>query len=434
MRAAVAAALTALAVSIPAVADDVAPERIWASPRALISASTLNVRAEPSFGSAVIGTLPRAWPVAILDDDGPRFTVDGVDDHWSHVATFRCIDAACAHHETGWVANSHLALDDRFELLDDGRSGTLSGYDSRSVFTYDVSQNGAFTRWRLPCTAGACDALPSVAPNCDYAGELPLSSFCVLTGTLHRHGTLVRGRSSNGDWLDRQDVSLIISAAGELCVQDPVMIDGACPCAASGHAAHAGHDPVHTIARLAAERRQRLALTAAHSLNLRAAPSLSGGIVARLPRASTVERIGEQWIPVILDNGQRDRWVRVSVVDCADNTGCAPEAVGWVMDSHLAYEHRLTPVTDWPRAERSGNQAFGFEVSSDGTFRRWEACGTDGSGLKICSQSGQLYRYRELYVLRGHGGEVNSAYLAAAGNLCLISSGIRLGSAGRCGS
>ena len=327
------------------------------SPRALISASTLDVRAEPSLGSAVIGTLPRAWPVAILDDDGPRLTIDGVDDHWSHIATFRCIDAACAHHETGWVANSYLALDDRFELLDDGRSGTLSGYDSQSVFTYDVSANGAFTRWRLPCTAGACDAVRSVTPNCDHAGELPLGSVCVLTGTLHRHGTLVRGKSPNGDWLDRQDVNLIINAFGELCVQDPVMIDGACPCAASGHAAHAGHDPVLAIARLAAERRQRLALTATVSLNLRAAPSLSGGIVARLPRASTVERIGEQRIPVIL-NGRSDRWVQVSVVDCSDNTGCAPEAVGWVMDSYLAYEHRLTPVTDWPRAERSGNQAL----------------------------------------------------------------------------
>jgi len=431
--AAVAAALTALAVSIPAVADDVAPERIWASPRALISASTLDVRAEPTFGSAVIGTLPRGWPVAILDDDGPKLTIDGTDDHWSHVATFRCIDAACVHHETGWVANSYLALDDRFELLDDGRSGTLSGYDSRSVFTYDVSANGAFTRWRLPCTAGACDTLPSVTPNCDYDGELPLGSFCVLTGSLHRHGTLVRGKTPNGDWLDRQDVSLIINASGELCVQDPLMIDGACPCAASGHAAHAGHVPVDAIARLAAERRQRLALTAAVSLNLRAVPSLSGGIVARLALASTVERMGEQRIPVTL-NGRSDRWVQVSVVDCADNTGCAPEAVGWVMDSYLAYEHRLTPVTDWPRAEQSGNQAFGLEVLSDGTFRRWEPCGTDGSGLKICSQSGQLYRYRELYVLRGHGGEVNSAYQAAAGNLCLITWGIRSDPAGRCGS
>jgi len=261
---------------------------------------------------------------------------------------------------------------------------------------------------------------------------MPLGSFCVLTGTLHRHGTLVRGKSPDGDWLDRQDVGLIINAAGELCVQDPVMIDGACPCAASGHGAHTGHDPAEAIARLAAERRQRLALTAADSLNLRAAPSLSGGIVTRLPRASTVERIGEQRMPVNL-NGRRDWWVQVSVVDCADNTGCAPDSIGWVMDSHLAYEHRLTPVTDWPRVERSGNQAFGFEVSSDGTFRRWEACGTGPSGLKICSQSGQLYRYRDLYVIRSHGGEVHSAYMAAAGNLCLISSGIRSDSAGRCG-
>ncbi len=432
-RAAAAAALTALAVSISAIADDVAPERIWASPRALISASTLDVRAEPSMGSAVIGTLPRAWPVAILDNDGPKLTIDGVDDHWSHVATFRCIDAPCTQHETGWVANSHLALDDRFELLDDGRSGTLSGYDGRSVFTYDVSANGAFTRWRLPCTAGACDAVPSVTPNCDYAGELRLGSVCVLSGTLHRHGTLVRGKSPNGDWLDRQDVNLIINAAGELCVQDPVMIDGACPCAASGHAAHAGHDPVVAIARLAAERRQRLALTTTVSLNLRAAPSLSGGIIARLPRASTVERIGEQRIPVVL-NGRRDRWVQVSVVDCADNTGCSPEVVGWVMDSYLAYEHRLTPVTDWPRAERLGNQAFGFEVSSDGTFRHWEACGSDGSGLKICSRTGRMYRYRDLFVLRDERGDIHPAFVADAGRLCVISSGLRRNAAAGCDS
>ena len=224
------AALAAGLFFVPALAGEVPQERTWESPRALVSAAALNLRAEPSLDAATIAVLPRAWPVAVLDDAGPAMTVNGRDDHWSHVATFRCADTACETYEAGWVANSYLAYDDRFAPMQDGRSGVVAGYDGQSVFAYDISSTGAFTRWRLPCSAGSCSTAIGIAPQCGPLEELALGSVCVLTGTLHRHGDLVRGRSRTGDWLDRQDVKLAIDPDGALC---PLVQAGtaAAPCA-----------------------------------------------------------------------------------------------------------------------------------------------------------------------------------------------------------
>ncbi len=366
-----AAAWAALAAGLylaPASAGEVQQQQTWGSPRALVSAAGLNLRAEPSLDAATIAVLPRAWPVAVLDDAGPTMRVNGRDDHWSYVATFRCADAACETYEAGWVANSYLAYDDRFAPMQDGRSGVVAGYDARSVFAYDISTNGAFTRWRLPCSAGSCSTAIGIAPQCGPLEELALGSVCVLSGTLHRHGDLVRGRSRTGNWLDRQDVKLAIDANGALCPLVQNGTGGSSLCARADGTAAGDEGPAVAIARLAAERRQRLALTAASSLNLRDRPSLSGGIVARLPRASTVERRDDRPLPVIL-NGRRDEWVRVTVLECPDSGGCRTDLSGWVMDSYLAYEDRLTAVSDWSGEERSGNSGYGFEVSTDGTFR-----------------------------------------------------------------
>ena len=433
IRMALAAIVFAGTHPAPAAAGQIAQHRTWDSPRALVSVSSLNVRAEPSRNAAIVTRLPRAWPVAILNDEGPPLTVEGQPDHWTYVATFRCTDEPCEHFEAGWVANTYLAFDDRFDLLDGGPSGTVVGYDSRSVFAYDVSANGAFTRWRLPCLAGACDITPEITPVCEYSGEMPLGGVCVLTGSLYRHRNLVRGKSWHGDWLDRQDVSLFLNAAGDLCTFGSGGANDTGRCASAVPGASSDQDPAGAITEMAADRRQRLAFTAVGALNLRAAPSHTGTIMGRLSRASIVERIGDDGLAVIV-NGRRDRWVRVAVINCSSHERCVNDATGWVMDSFLAYEDRLTPVTDWPRPGSSGNHANGFEIAADGTFRRWEACGSGYVGLEICSHTGQLHRYRDLFVLKGNGGTVHSAYMADAGNLCLISSGIRLYGDRRCDS
>ena len=431
--AAAGAALAAGLCMEAATAGEVPQERTWDSPRALVSAAALNLRADPSLDAATIAVLPRAWPVAVLDDAGPAMTVNGRADHWSLVSTFRCADAACDTYEAGWVANSYLAYDDRFTPLQDGPSGIVAGYDARSVFAYDISKSGAFTRWRLPCSAGSCSTAIGVAPHCGPFEELALGSVCVLSGTLHRHRGLVRGRSRSGSWLDRQDVRLAIDPADVLCPLVPAAAGGSTVCAEAGRAELGDEGPAVAIARLAAERRQRLALTAASSLNLRDRPSLSGDIVARLPRASAVERRNDRRLPVIL-NGRRDDWVQVTVLECPGSGGCRADMTGWVMDSYLAYEDRLTVVTDWSGAERSGNTGYGFEVSTDGTFRHWEACGTGQFGLEICSRTGRMYRYRDLIILRDERGDIHPAFVADAGKLCVISSGLRRDASAGCGS
>lgn len=414
-------------------AGEVPQERTWDSPRALVSAGGLNVRAQPSLASATIAVLPRAWPVAILEDDGPALTIGGRADRWTYVATFRCTDEPCEHYEAGWVANSYLALDDRFALLKDGPAGIVAGYDTRSVFAYDISKNGEFIRWRLPCSAGSCSTAVGVTPHCELFEELALGSVCVLSGTLHRHGGLVRGRSRHGGWLDRQDVTLVVEASGSLCPLDPAKTGQAGGCARTDRQPSPDEGPAVAIARLAEERRQALALTATGRLNLRASPSFSGEILARLPMASAVERRGGRGLPVIL-NGRADEWVQVSVVECAGPESCRAGLAGWVMDSFLAYEDRLTEVTELPEPVRSGNQGFGFEVAADGTFRHWEACGTGEFGLEICTRTGRLYRYRDLIVLRDNRGEVYSGFLAGAGTLCMISSATRHADAEACKS
>ena len=405
-------------------AGEVPQERTWGSPRALVSAGALNLRAQPSLASATIAVLPRAWPVAILEDDGPALSMGGRSDRWTYVATFRCTDEPCRHYEAGWVANSYLALDNRFALLEDGPAGIVAGYDARSVFAYDISKNGEFIRWRLPCTAGSCSTAIGVMPHCELSEELALASVCVLSGTLHRHGGLVRGQSRHGSWLDRQDVTLVVEPSGSLCPMDPAKTGDAGSCARSDRQPSPDEGPAVAIARLAAERRQALALTATGRLNLRASPSFSGEILARLPMASVLERRGGRGIPVIL-NGRSDKWVQVTVVECARPDSCREGLAGWVMDSFLAYEDRLTEVTELPEPARSGNQGFGFEVAADGTFRHWEACGTGEFGLEICTRTGRLYRYRDLIVMRDNRGEVYSAVLADAGTLCVLSAGIR---------
>lgn len=435
MTARVAAALAMLVtgLSLPAQADHVPQEDTWGSPRALVAAGSLNVRAEPSLGAPVIAVLPRAWPVAVLENSGTSVTINGQSDRWTRVATFRCADEACRHYQAGWVANSYLAFDDRFDLLAGGPSGVVAGYDSRSVFAYDISKTGAFTRWRLPCSAGSCSTAIGVAPQCEVTEELALGSVCVLSGTLHSYGSLVRGQSRHGGWLDGQDVKLALDSTGRLCPVDPAEIGSAGGCAQAGLALSQDEGPAAAIARLAAERRRALALTAASRLNLRSQPSLSGDVIARLPRASVVERRDRRRVPVIL-NGQRDEWVRVTVLECGRAGACTEGAEGWVMDSFLAYEDRLTAVTDWSGTARSGNQGFGFEVSRDGTFRHWEACGTGQFGLEICSRTGRLYQYRDLIVMRDERGDIYSAFLASAGELCVLTSGFRHADADACDS
>lgn len=430
------AAWVAIALGLscaPASADTVPQDQTWGAPRALVSAGALNLRSEPSLDAPAITVLPRAWPVAVLEEAGPPLEAGGETDHWSYVATFRCADADCQSYQAGWVANSHLAYDDRFAPLEGGPAGIVSGYDARSVFAYDIGKSGAFTRWRLPCAAGSCSTAAGVAPHCEPNEELALGSVCVLSGTLHRHGDLVRGRSRHGAWLDGQDVQLVVDAAGSLCPLGPAETGEAGGCARHGQVSEENAGPAVAIAKLAAERRASLALIAASSLNLRAAPSLSAEILASLPRGSVVERRDDPKLPVIL-NGRRDDWVRVTVLECGGYGNCREGTAGWVMDSFLAYEDRLEAVTDWPQAERAGHQGFGFEVAADGTFRHWEVCGTGQAGLEICSRTGRLYRYRDLYVLRDDRGDIYSAFVADAGMLCVIVSGVRREAVGACDS
>lgn len=413
----------------PATAGQIERQRTYDLPRGQVAVDGLSLRATPTPETEIVG--PALWGqrVAIIDDTAAPVMIGGRQDRWILVSNAHCVDDGCHHIQSGWVPDSALAFDGRFEPLDDWRSGTIAGYDDRSVFAYAIEADGMFVRQRLPCTAGGCDPAPVEQPECIPDGSDSSGGLCAQSGQLYRYGNLIRARDPDGNWLEGiYDVILSVSESGDLCARSWYPEDDARMCDRTNSIAPGARDADAALMAAVAYRRERLALIAADVLNLRSEPSTDGEIVGRLPRGSAVERLDIDGASAAR-GAPSDDWVRVRLIGCLyDEHGNCPQRdpVGWVVDAYLAFEDRLEPVASWVPGSASayaGDYGYGYLVAADGSFTHFETCGGLDEGFPECTQTGRLYRYRDLILAKSDDGRsLGSLYVDDGGGLCLAGS------------
>lgn len=391
-------------------------------PVALVTGDALNLRAEPSATGEIQAKLLRGTSVFVLRQ-GPA--ADAGANRWALVAIKRCRDQQCRSYLVGWVADSFLAFDDRFAPVEAWSPGIVAGYGRHRVFAYDVAADGSFTRWSVPCLPGMCPLRGETVGDCPD-GESRDGPYCRLTGQLYQYQGFVRGRGEDGSWLDggpdgRWPAFLWVDDSGHLCALESERDRSARMC---GGGTDAGQTAATlAIAATAADLRDRLAVTAPATLNLRAEPSAEAPILAELPRGTAVEVTGEAG-PAVSVGGVESRWSPVAVVDCFGDYPCGQRKVGWVADLFLAFEGRLEPVRAWRAGQLGGvvgDCGLGYTIATNGTFDLAVDCGRFGSNP---GQSGQLHRYRELVrAAVSLDGWYSYLQTDERGRLCFIQSG-----------
>lgn len=143
--------MAALFLYQPAHAAEVARDAIGATAWAVVAASRLNAREEPSTEAPVAFRIPRGTPAAIIEELGQPAKIDGREDSWTFVAVEECVDDGCTRLRAGWVADSWLAYQERFEPMPEWREGEVSGNDGERSFTYRIATDASFEFVTAPC-------------------------------------------------------------------------------------------------------------------------------------------------------------------------------------------------------------------------------------------------------------------------------------------
>lgn len=198
-----------IASAVPAGAVDVAKERTVTVAWAAVAASSLNVRAEPSMGAAVEFQLRRGAYVAVVEELGQPATIDGQEDTWTLIATETCANAHCTTVKGGWVADSWLAYQERFEKMAGWRRGEIRGNDGERDFIYRVAADASFEFVTAPCR----NADGSICVKFErYEGcreeDFRRGDECIGLGELYRYRDLIWARGYG---------YLYIDANGNLC-------------------------------------------------------------------------------------------------------------------------------------------------------------------------------------------------------------------------
>lgn len=240
--------LLAVMVLRPAGALEIAREGAEATAWVVTAARVLNVREERSKDAPVAFKLPRASLVALADASGQPDKIDGREDTWTLIATETCANEDCTMLKGGWVADSWLAYQERFERLTEWRkeekksddkteaeskgeagdtgeseaaaedesdgkntgtvaiTGEIKGNDGKQDFTYRIGADGSFEYITPPCEGEGC------AENLEYQGcteeTFREGDVCVGRGDLYRYKSLVWARDYG---------YLFIDAKGNLC-------------------------------------------------------------------------------------------------------------------------------------------------------------------------------------------------------------------------
>jgi hypothetical protein len=179
----------------PAGAVDIENEKTVAVLWAAVAARSLNVRAKPSMKAAAEFQLPRGAYVAIVEELGQPARIDGQEDTWTLIATETCANVDCTRLKGGWVADSWLAYQERFEKIAKWRAGEIKGNDGERDFTYRVAADAAFEFVTAPCR----NADGTICVKYErYEGcreeDFREGEECVGRGDLYRYRDLVWAR------------------------------------------------------------------------------------------------------------------------------------------------------------------------------------------------------------------------------------------------
>lgn len=201
--------LVLTATAMPAQAVDIAKERTVAVAWAAVAASSLNVRAEPSMDGVVEFRVPRGTYVAVVEELGQPAMIDGQEDTWTLVATEACADTACAFLSGGWVADSWLAYQERFEKMSGWRRGEIRGDDGERQFIYRIAADASFVFATPPCrnAAGTICAKYERYEGCREE-DFREGDECVGRGDLYRYRDLIWARGYG---------YLYVDANGNMC-------------------------------------------------------------------------------------------------------------------------------------------------------------------------------------------------------------------------
>lgn len=239
--------LLAVMVLRPAAALEIEREGAEATAWVVVAARILNVREERSKDAPVAFKLPRATLVALVDASGQPDRVDGQEDTWTLIATETCANEDCTMLRGGWVADSWLAYQERYERLSEWRkpkqeeakktedkaaagatgkveaaaegsetgaesdtkrvgkvalAGEIKGNDGKQDFTFRIGVDGSFEYLTPPCAGEGCEE------NLEYQGcteeTFREGDFCVGRGDLYRYKSLVWARDYAYLFIDRK--------------------------------------------------------------------------------------------------------------------------------------------------------------------------------------------------------------------------------------
>lgn len=190
----------------PAGAAEVGRDATIAVAWATVAASALNAREEPSTDAPVAFRIPRGTQVAIIEGLGQPTKIDGAEDTWTFVATEDCANEACTRLKAGWVADSWLAYQERFEPMAEWRAGEVKGHDGERAFTYRIGADASFVYATPPCLGDGCEAF--VRWEGCREEDLREGDECVGRGDLYRYRSLIWARGYG---------YLYIDDAGNLC-------------------------------------------------------------------------------------------------------------------------------------------------------------------------------------------------------------------------
>lgn len=184
---------------------DIGP-RLWGA----TAASSLNVREEASGKAPVAFQLPRGTLVAVIEDLSQPVRIDGKEDSWSFVATEICVDPQCTRVKAGWVADSWLGMQERFEKLTEWHEAEISGNNGQLDFTYRIAADASFEYVTAPCVNedGSLCVAHERYEGCRSEEEFREGEECIGRGDLYQYRKLIWARGFG---------YLFIDGAGKLC-------------------------------------------------------------------------------------------------------------------------------------------------------------------------------------------------------------------------
>ncbi len=198
-------------ILLAALAAILAPVAKAELPRAITAIDGLTLRAKPSAGARAVARLGILTEVIILKRAKQTSLIGGRQDRWIYVQADYCPDRqdTSPYCETlvkkGWVADSYLAYDDRFEPISRWRPGKIEVEVPNASWSYSFDADGGFRFDREAWEhAGKNDLCPEDQRQGPYCVRVVKES-----GQLHRYHNGVRAGTKGG--------LLYVDSRGALC-------------------------------------------------------------------------------------------------------------------------------------------------------------------------------------------------------------------------